>query len=120
MILTGPSKNGISSKENRQKAATSVLTAPASSPIKTDGNLSLQTVTDRGATLAPPLLISTAHNDKSKTNKPIALALAKEELSNKNYKRSVELFEDIIAQDPLTIQKVKGYYSQALRGQAVS
>ena len=120
MILTGPSKNGISSKENRQKAATSVLTAPASSPIKTDGNLSLQTVTDRGATLAPPLLISTAHNDKSKTNKPIALALAKEELSNKNYKRSVELFEDIIAQDPLTIQKVKGYYSQALRGQAGS
>lgn len=118
MILTGPSKNGISSKENRQKAATSVLTAPASSPIKTDRNLSLQTVADRGA--APPLLISTAHNDKSKTNKPIALALAKEELSNKNYKRSVELFEDIIAQDPLTIQKVKGYYSQALRGQAVS
>jgi len=118
MILTGPSKNGISSKENRQKAATSVLTAPASSPIKTDRNLSLQTVADRGA--APPLLISTAHNDKSKTNKPIALALAKEELSNKNYKRSVELFEDIIAQDPLTIQKVKGYYSQALRGQAGS
>jgi Tfp pilus assembly protein PilF len=46
--------------------------------------------------------------------------LAKEELNNKNYKRSMELFEDIIAQDPLTIQKVKGYYSQALQGQAGS
>ncbi|MGV7224000.1 MAG: AAA family ATPase [Nitrospinales bacterium] len=120
MILTGPSKNGISSKENVQKAATSVLTAPASSPIKTDRNFSSQTLTDRGATPAPPLSISAAHNDKSKTNKPIVLELAKEELNNKNYKRSVELFEDIITQDPLTIQKVKGYYSQALRGQAGS
>ncbi|MBW2245687.1 MAG: AAA family ATPase [Deltaproteobacteria bacterium] len=120
MILTGPSKNGISSKENVQKAATSVLTAPASSPIKTDRNFSSQTLTDRGATPAPPLSISAAHNDKSKTNKPIVLELAKEELNNKNYKRSVELFEDIIALHPLTIQKIKGYYSQALRGQAGS
>jgi type II secretory pathway predicted ATPase ExeA/TolA-binding protein len=121
MVLTGLSENGISSKENLQKAATSVLTAPASSPIKTDGDLSSQIVTDREAAPAPALPISTAHNDKSKANKPIVLEqLAKEELNNKNYKRSVELFEDIIAQDPLNMQKIKGYYSQALRGQASS
>jgi type II secretory pathway predicted ATPase ExeA len=120
MVLAGPSENGISSKENRQKAATSVPTAPASSPIKADRSFSSQTITDRDATPAPPLPISAAHNDKPETNKPIVLELAKEELNNKNYKRSVELFEDIMAQHPLTIQKVKGYYSQALRGQAVS
>jgi type II secretory pathway predicted ATPase ExeA/Flp pilus assembly protein TadD len=118
MVLIGPSKNGISSKENLQNAATSVLTAPASSPIKTDGNLSSQTLTDRDAAPAPPLSISAAHNDKSRINKPAVLELAKEELKNKNYKRAVELFEDIIAQDPLTMQKVNVYYSQALRGQA--
>jgi type II secretory pathway predicted ATPase ExeA/Flp pilus assembly protein TadD len=121
MVLTGLSENGISSKENLQKAATSVLTASVSSPIKTDGDLSSQTVMDSDATPAPSLPISAAHNDKPKANKPVVLEqLAKEELNNKNYKRSVELFEDIIAQDPLTIQKVKGYYSQALRGQAGS
>lgn len=121
MVLTGLSENGISSKENLQKAATSVVTASVSSPIKTDGDLSSQTVMDSDATPAPALPISAAHNDKPKANKPVVLEqLAKEELNNKNYKRSVELFEDIIAQDPLTIQKVKGYYSQALRGQAGS
>ena len=118
MSFTGPSNKRIFSKENRQKPATSVLTAPTSSPIKTDRNFSSQTFINRDATPAPDLSISAAQNDKSKTNKPIFLELAKEELNNKNYNRSVELFENIIAQNPLNIQKVKVYYSQALRGQA--
>jgi len=120
MVLTGLSENGISSKENLQKTATSVLTASVSSPIKTDGNFSSQTLTDRDAATAPPFSINAAHNDKSKLTKPTVIELAEEELKNKNYKRAVELFEDIIAQDPLTMQKVKVYYSQALRGQAGS
>jgi len=118
MVLIGPFNKWVSSKENRQKPATSVLNASTSSQIKTDRNFSSLTSIDRDATPAPALSISEAQNDKSKTNKPIALELAKEELNNKKYNRSVELFEDIIAQNPLNIQKVKVYYSQALRGQA--
>ena len=118
MAVAGPSNKWISSKENRQKLATSVLDASTSSPIKKDRNFSSLTSMDRDATLAPAFSISESQNDKSKTNKPIFLELAMEELNNKNYNRSVELFEDIIAQSPLNIQKVKVYYSQALRGQA--
>jgi tetratricopeptide (TPR) repeat protein len=86
--------------------------------MKTDRNFSSQTLTDRDATPAPALSISAAQNDNSKINQPIVLEQAKEELNNKNYKRSVEFFEDIIAQNPLTMQKIKVYYSRALRGQA--
>jgi type II secretory pathway predicted ATPase ExeA/Tfp pilus assembly protein PilF len=118
MVLIVPSRNGISSKENLRKGVTSVLTEPASSPIKTNRNFPSQTLTDRDAAPSPLLSISADHNDKSAINKPAVLKLAKEELNNKNYKRSVELFEDIIAQDPSTMQKVNVYYSRALRGQA--
>ena len=118
MVLVGPSNNGISSKENLQKAATSVISAPVSSPMRTDRNFSSETVTDKDATPAPAHPVSAPQNDKPKTNQPIGLELAKEELNNKNYNRSVELFENIIAQNPLNIQKIKVYYSQALRGQA--
>lgn len=118
MVLIGTSKNGISSKENLQKATTSVLTAPASSPIKTDRNFPSQTLTDKVATPASPLSIIATQNDNSTINKPTVLEQAKEELNNKNYERSMELFENIIAQDPLTIKKIKRYYSQALRGHA--
>jgi type II secretory pathway predicted ATPase ExeA/tetratricopeptide (TPR) repeat protein len=91
MVLTGPSNKRISSEENRQK--------PAS---------------------ASALSVSAAQNDKSKTNKPIVLEVAKEELNNKNYIRAVELFEDIMDRNPANMPEVKVYYSQALRGQAGS
>ena len=108
-------------KENLQKSSTSVRIAPETSPIKTDGKFSSQTLTDRDATSEPAFPISAAHNDNPKTNIPIVLEQRdREELNNKNYQRSVELFEDIIAQDSLNMQKIKGYYSQALRGQAGS
>jgi tetratricopeptide (TPR) repeat protein len=91
MVLTGPSNKRISSEENRQK--------PASASV---------------------LSVSAAQNDKSKTNKPIVLEVAKEELNNKNYIRAVELFEDIMDRNPANMPEVKVYYSQALRGQAGS
>ena len=119
MVLTRLSNIGLSPKENHQKSASPVLTARAISPIKTDGNFSSQTLSDRNLKPEPAPPVSTTHSNTPKTNKPIDLEqLAKEELHNKNYKRSVELFEDIIAQDSKNIQKIKGYYSRALRGQA--
>jgi type II secretory pathway predicted ATPase ExeA/Tfp pilus assembly protein PilF len=118
VFLIGSFSKRLYSKENRQEPATSVLTAPVSSPIETNRIFSSQTFTDREVTAAPALSISEAETDESKTSKPNALERAKEELNNKNYNRSAELFEDIIAQNPLDIQKVKAYYSQALQGQA--
>jgi len=91
MVLTGPSNKWISSEDNRQQ--------PAS---------------------VAALSISAVQNDKSKTNKPIVLEVAKEELNNKNYIRAVELFEDIMDRNPANMPEVKVYYSQALRGQAGS
>jgi Tfp pilus assembly protein PilF len=41
-----------------------------------------------------------------------------ESLSQKNYDRSVILFENIIARNTVNIPELKMYYSQALRGQA--
>ena len=55
---------------------------------------------------------------KTKTREPITLELAKQELTNQNYSRSVKLFEDIIARNPITTSEIKVYYSRALRGQA--
>jgi type II secretory pathway predicted ATPase ExeA/TolA-binding protein len=118
IILIGPFNKSISSKENKQNPTTSVLNDFTSSPIETDRNFSSLTSIDKDDTPASTFSISAAQNDKSIKNKSILLEQAKEELNNKNYDRSVELFEDIIAQNPLTIQTLKVYYSQALRGQA--
>ncbi|MBW2319922.1 MAG: tetratricopeptide repeat protein [Deltaproteobacteria bacterium] len=55
---------------------------------------------------------------KSKTRETLEIELAKEELNNKNYSRSLELFENIMARNQITIPEIKVYYSQALRGEA--
>ncbi|MGV7223153.1 MAG: AAA family ATPase [Nitrospinales bacterium] len=57
---------------------------------------------------------------KSKTQKSVLLELAMEALNQKNYDRSVVLFENMIARNTANIPELKLYYSQALRRQAGS
>ncbi len=118
MILSGLFNNGISSKENLQKSDPPVLTDPASYSKEKGRHFTSPTSIEMRSTPKPDHSINVPTTAKSKTQKPFTLELAKETLINKNYSRSVELFEDIIAQNQITIPEVKVYYSQALRGQA--
>jgi len=118
MILGGLSNKGISSKENLQKPTPPVHTAPLSYSNEPGRHFTSLTYIERGSTPTPAHSVKVPPAGKSKTREPIALELAKQELNNKNYSRSVELFEDIIARNQITIPEVKVYYSQALRGLA--
>ena len=120
MILGGLFNKGISSKENLQKPATPVLTDPASYSKEKGRHFTSPTSIEMRSTPKPGHSINVPTTAKSKTQKPVTLELAKEALINKNYSRSVELFEDIIAQNPVNPPEVNVYYSQALRGQAGS
>ncbi|MEA1946909.1 MAG: AAA family ATPase [Thermodesulfobacteriota bacterium] len=118
MILVGLSNKGISSKDNLQKPTPPVNTAPPSYSNEPGRHFTSLTYIERGSTPTPAHSVEVPQAGKSKTREPIALELAKQELNNKNYSRSVELFEDIIARNQITMPEVKVYYSQALRGQA--
>jgi len=118
MVLGGLSNKGISSKENIQKPTPSVHTAPPSYSNEPGRHFSSLTYVESGSTPTPSHSIEVVPAGKSKTREPTALELAKQELSNRNYSRSVKLFEDIITRNPITIPEIKVYFSQALRGQA--
>jgi TolA-binding protein len=120
MILGGLFNKGISSKEILQKPEPPVLTDPASYSKEKGHHFTSPTSIEMRSTPKPAHPINVPTTAKSKTQKPVTLELAKEALINKNYSRSVELFEDIIAQNPVNPPEVNVYYSQALRGQAGS
>lgn len=120
MILGGLFNKGISSKENLQKPDPPVHTAPPSYSNEPGRHSTSLTYIGRGSTPTPAHSVKVPTTVKSKTQKPFTLELAKEALINKNYSRSVELFEDIIAQNSANPPEVNVYYSQALRGQAGS
>ncbi|MBW2575438.1 MAG: AAA family ATPase [Deltaproteobacteria bacterium] len=120
MILGGLFNKGISSKENLQKSDPPVLTDPVSYSKEKGRHFTSPTSIEMRSTPKPNHSINVPTTAKSKTQKPFTLELAKEALINKNYSRSVELFEDIIAQNPVNPPEVNMYYSQALLGQAGS
>ena len=117
MLLTVLSNKVISSKKDRQKPATRVLDAPLSSSSQTGNQFNPSSFLDRGKTATGSPIEETTGTE-SKGLKLTELALAKKELYNQNYLRAMESFEDIIARNPSNMTEVKGYYSQALRGQA--
>lgn len=59
-------------------------------------------------------------SQKTEISKPNVLEQAKTALHNKNFNRSIVLFEQVIAQNPATAPKINIYYSKALQGQADS
>ena len=118
MILAGLSNKGISSKGNLQKPTSSVQTPPPSYSIKPERRHSSLTYMEGASTPTPGHSTKAPPIDKTKTRKSIALELAKQELTNKNYSRSIKLFEDIIDRNLISMPEIKVYYSQALRGQA--
>ena len=120
MILGGLFNKGISSKKKLQKPEPPVLTDPASYSKEKGRHFTSPTSIEMRSTPKPAHSVKVPTTVKSKTQKPFTLELAKEALINKNYSRSVELFEDIIAQNPVNPPEVNVYYSQALRGQAGS
>jgi type II secretory pathway predicted ATPase ExeA len=118
MVLGSFSNKGMSSKENIQKPTPSVQTAPPSYSNEPGRHFTSLTVMKRGSSPTSDHSMEVPPTAKTKTREPITLELAKQELTSQNYSRSVSLFEDIIARNPITNPEIKVYYSQALRGQA--
>jgi type II secretory pathway predicted ATPase ExeA/cytochrome c-type biogenesis protein CcmH/NrfG len=117
MLLTVLSNKVISSKKDRQQPVTPVLAAHSSSSGEAENRLIPSTLPDKDKTTAGHPLEETTHSE-SKALEPTELALAKKELNDRHYVRAVESFEDIIVRNPENMAEVKGYYSQALGGQA--
>ena len=70
--------------------------------------------------IATALALKTTASSLQKTeiSKPNVLEQAKTALHNKNFNQAIELFEQVIAQNPTNASTIKMYYSKALRGQA--
>jgi tetratricopeptide (TPR) repeat protein len=108
LVITGLYQKALTTKNN-PPPDTLALKTTASSPNKPEGHL---------AALNPQ--IKAPSSQKIEISKPDVLEKAKTALHNKDFNRAIELFEQVIAQNPTDAPAIKMYYSKALRGHANS
>ena len=119
LVITGLYQKALTSKNNPPKPTALALKTTASSPGKADGHLTSHNVQIKAVKITPDHPIKALSPQKTKISKPNVLEQAKTALHNKNFNRAIELFEQIIPQNPTNASTIKMYYSKALLGQAV-
>lgn len=120
LVITGLYQKALTSKNNPPKPTALALKTTAPSPDKPDGYLTANNVQIKVAKTTSDHPIKAPSPPKTETSKPNVLEQAETALHNKNFNRAVELFEQVIAQNPTHASTIKMDYSKALRGQADS
>jgi|GEM_PF-307917 len=120
LFITGLYQKAFTTKNNPPKPAALALKTAVLSPGEPEGHLTSHSVQIKTAktTLVRP--IETPSFRKTDTVKPELLEQAKTALHNENFNRAIELFEQVIAQNPTHSITIKMDYSKALEGQAES
>ena len=120
LVITGLYQKALTTKNNPPKPTALALKTTASSPDKPEGHLTSHNVQIKAPKITPDHPVKTPSPQKTKISKPNEFEQAKTALHNKNFNRAIELFEQVIAQNPTNEPTIKMYYSKALLGQADS
>ena len=120
LVITGLYQKALTMKNHPPESTTLALKTTASTPDKKDGHLTSHNAQIKVAEITPDQRIESAPSQKIEISKPNILEQAKTALHNKNFKQAIELFEQVIAQNPTNATAIKWYYSKALQGQAKS
>ncbi len=120
LVITGLYQKAFTTKNNSPKPAALALKTAVLSPGEPEGHLTSHSVQIKDAKTTPDHQIKLPSPQETKISKPDIFEQAKTALDNKKFNRAIELFEQVIAQNPTHATTVKWYYSKALQGQAES
>jgi tetratricopeptide repeat protein len=120
LVITGLYQTALTTKNNPPQPTALAIKTTASSPSKPDGHLTSHNVQVEEAKITPDHPIKASSSQKTEISRPNEFEQANTALHNKNFHRAIELFEQVIAQNPTNVSTIKMYYSKALQGQANS
>ena len=120
LIITGLYQKALTTKNIPPKPTALALKTATSSPNNPEDHLIPGNDQIKVAEIIPDHQIKVTSPPKTEISKPNVLEQAKTALDNKNFNRAMDLFEQVIAQNPTNASTIKLYYSKALRGQANS
>ena len=120
LVITGLYQKALTTKYHTPKSTPLALKTTASTSEKRDDHLTYQIAKINKAEITPVHQIKLPSPQETKISKPDIFEQAKTALHNKNFKQAIELFEQVIAQNPTNATAIKWYYSKALQGQAKS
>jgi type II secretory pathway predicted ATPase ExeA/tetratricopeptide (TPR) repeat protein len=120
LIITGLYQKALTTKNNLTKPTLLALKTTLSSPNNPEERLTSHNDQIKVDEITRDHKIKAISPQKTEISKPNVLEQAKTALHNKNFNRAIELFEQVIAQNPASAPIIKIYYSKALQGQANS
>jgi type II secretory pathway predicted ATPase ExeA/TPR repeat protein len=104
LVITGLYQKALTTKNNPPKPTALALKTTASSPDKPEGHLTSHNVQIKAPKITPDHPVKTPSPQKTKISKPNEFEQAKTALHNKNFNRAIELFEQVIAQNPTALE----------------
>ena len=120
LIITGLYQKALTTKNDPSKPTSIALKTTTPSPNNPEGHLASHNDQIEVAKITTNHQIKARSDQKTEISKPNILEQAETALHNKNFNRAIELFEQVIAQNPAGASAIKIYYSKALLGQAES
>ncbi|MFC1505124.1 AAA family ATPase [Thermodesulfobacteriota bacterium] len=120
LVIAGLYQKALTTTNNPPLPASLALIKVPSSPNNSEDHLTSHYVQIKVAGITPDYQIKAISPQKTEVSKPNVLEQAKSALHNKNFSRAIELFEQVIAQNPENALAIKIYYSKALQGRASS
>ena len=120
LVIAGLYQKALTTKNRPPQPTASALKATALSPNNLERTLTSPDVQIKGDQIIPSHPIKTPLPPKTEILTPNVVEQAITALHGKNYNRAIELFEQVIAQNPTHTSTIMMYYSKALQGQADS
>ena len=120
IAIAGLYQKASTTKNHPPKSTALSFKTTASIPVKSDGYLTPHNTENKAANITPDHQIKLPSPQETKISKPDILEQAKTALHKENFNQAIELFEQVIAQNPTNATAIKWYYSKALQGQAKS
>ncbi len=120
LVIAGLYQKAMTTINNPPIPASLALKKAPSSPNNSGDQLTSHYVQIKVAGIDPDHPIKAISPQKIEISKPDVLEQAKTALHNNNFSRAIELFEQVIAQNPENVPAIKIHYSKALQGRANS
>jgi type II secretory pathway predicted ATPase ExeA/tetratricopeptide (TPR) repeat protein len=118
LIIAGLYLKALTTKDNSTEPTSLALKKLPSSQNNPEDHLTLHASQIKVDEITTDHQIKAISHQKTNISKPNILEQAKTALHNNNFNRAIELFEQVMAQNPANAPVIKTYYSKALQGQA--